>query len=218
MDSGAVSAKRVVTAVPLPADPFHRSISTGLTRRAVAHRQPLAGIRELERPAGLEVGLVEHREHQVRARRHEQRVEEIGVAIERGVAGGELDADLGGAGRQGSGRDHDVVLRKGHGHRRAVHGHALDIRRAGREVEHQRLRRVAEREACRHRPGNRRLLLARDVQRQGVAQVLDDLGAPGGDIERDARRGRGGLSVHRGCRPIIAPTRSAAVERPCLEL
>ena len=46
---------------------------------------------ERERAARLEVGLVEAGKRQVGARRHEQRVEEVVVAVERLVAGGELD-------------------------------------------------------------------------------------------------------------------------------
>ena len=192
MESGWVSAKRVVTALPSPAEPLHRSIA-GLARRAVADGQPVTRNFELECPAGLQIRLIEHRDGQVGPRRHEQRVEEVGIAVERGVAGRELDLHLGDARRQGRRRQHDVVLRKCRRHCRAVDGHACDVGRARGEVEYQRLGGVAQGEPRRHHPGDRRLLVPRDVQRQLVAQVGDDRGSSGRDLERDAGRRRAGL-------------------------
>ena len=61
---------------------------------AVGDCLPAGGHLEAEGPARLQVGLIEAGERQVRPRRHEERVEELGVAVERGVAGDELDEDF----------------------------------------------------------------------------------------------------------------------------
>ena len=61
---------------------------------AVGDRLPAGGHVEAEASARLQVGLIEAGERQVRPRRHEERVEELGVAVERGVAGDELDEDF----------------------------------------------------------------------------------------------------------------------------
>ncbi len=67
---------------------------------AIRRRLPFRRMLERQRPAALEVGLIEHRKRQPRPRRHEQRVEEIVAAIERRVAGIEGDANRVGARRQ----------------------------------------------------------------------------------------------------------------------
>ena len=54
-------------------------------------RLPAVGHVERQRPSRLEIRLVEAGERLVRARRHEDRVEEIVVAVERGAAGIEVE-------------------------------------------------------------------------------------------------------------------------------
>ena len=61
---------------------------------AVGKRLPPLRHLEAQRPSRLEIRLIEDREREMRPRRHEQRVEKLGIAIECRVAGGELDFDL----------------------------------------------------------------------------------------------------------------------------
>ena len=72
----------------------------------------------------------------MRARRHEQRVEKIVVAIERLVAGLKLDLDDVLAGAISSARKHDVIVDHAKAGRPASDDHALQGGGARREVEH----------------------------------------------------------------------------------
>ena len=76
----------------------------------VGRRLPLRGVLQRHRPSSLEVRLIKHRERQPRPRRHEQGVEEIDAAVERCIAGGELDTDLVGARDERLRRRHDVAV------------------------------------------------------------------------------------------------------------
>src|SRR5207244_7657779 len=49
---------------------------------AVRNRLPVLGDVQLERETRLQVWLIEARKRKMRARRHEQRVQEIGIAVE----------------------------------------------------------------------------------------------------------------------------------------
>ena len=84
--SGCVSAKRIADAPPALLDP----------RRLGAVGQRLPARRDLERQrvSRLQIRLIEAGKRQPRARRHEQRVHELRIAIERRVAGVEPKRDL----------------------------------------------------------------------------------------------------------------------------
>ena len=60
---------------------------------AVRHRGPVGRYREHELPSRFEIRLIEHRHRAGRARRHEQRIQEVVAAIERRIAGHELEFD-----------------------------------------------------------------------------------------------------------------------------
>src|SRR6185369_14554452 len=68
--------------------------------RAVRQRFPAGGYCQLKRPARLQIGLIEARERLMRACRHQDRVEEIVVAIEWRITGLEVDDDVIGAGAE----------------------------------------------------------------------------------------------------------------------
>ena len=76
---------------------------------AVGDRLPSRRHVERQRPARLEVRLVEAGNARCARAGHEQRVEEVGVAVERGVAGDEIDRDLVVAARRAAGGKHDVA-------------------------------------------------------------------------------------------------------------
>ena len=122
--------------------PSTRSLRRGLRSSlgAVADHLPLGRPGQRQRPPRLEVRLIEHRQRQVRACRDEQRVEEVGVAVERRVAGREGHVDRVPPGLQRGGGDDDVAVDPFEGRVLAVGRDALDVLAAGREVDDQRLR------------------------------------------------------------------------------
>ena len=65
---------------------------------------------ERQRVARLQIRLVEAGEREAGARRHEQRVQELVVAVQRIVAGHEIEGDLVGAGLGHLGGDDDVPV------------------------------------------------------------------------------------------------------------
>ncbi len=198
------------------ADLEPRPLNFARDLRAVGHRLPARRNRQRQRVAGLEIRLIEAGERQVRTRRHEERVHELGVAVERRVARAEHDGhDVLGAGRRRERSDgnHDVAVDRADRGLGPVHGHRREVRVAGREIEHQRCRRIGSRKADRRASGNRLPGSAGNVEREVVLQIGDGLRAFGGERERDPRLG---VRRRRNCRTaggrgaIMAATQSAA--------
>ena len=149
--------------------------------------QPVGNV-ERQRPARLQVRLVEAGKRQVRARRHEDRVEEIVVAVERGVAGVEVERQAVLAGKQRFRRHDDVTVDLTDGDRLAAAAdRAKQPGAIGREVERQRRFRIAERERRGDRAGNRLLPVGWDRERHVVADVRHAMCALARQTLADAR-------------------------------
>jgi hypothetical protein len=165
---------------------------------AVAHRLPLRWRVERQRPTGLQIRLIEHRQRQVGAGRHEEGIQKIRVSVERRVAGRELNRDLVGARLEHGGRDDDVPVDPGNGRRAAVGGDGLDVVTAGRKVNHQRVARRLQIKCDRIGAGERSGGRFRHCERQPVHEIADAGGARFGDLAWNPGSGRGRLGGRRG--------------------
>ena len=156
---------------------------------AVGDRLPAGRHLQPQRPARLQVGLIENRERQVSARRHEQRVEELRVAIERLVAGDEVDEDFVTAFQQGLRWQDDVI---GNDRVRNRLGRGPDAAHAfrRREVERERPPGILQRERDRDASGNGCAGFGGDREMQVVAQVADTPRALFGEGQWDSRSRR----------------------------
>ncbi len=154
----------------------------------------------MERPARLQIRLIEAGKREVGARRHEQRVQKLRMSIEGRVAGDELDCDLVSAFSQMVRGNNNVIGR----------GRVRDVRRVGAnaggplrraEVQRQWPRGILEREPDRHASGDR-ALVCRNREMQVVAKIADACCPFFGKRQRDTgpwplwrlhggRRGRG---------------------------
>jgi hypothetical protein len=165
--------------------------------RAVGDRLPSVRNHQGEAVLCLDVWRIEAGKREPRARRHEQRVHELGVAVQRRVAGGEVEGDLVRARAQRRGGNDDVLVRGRHRNALAIRGRLKALHRAG-EIERQRPRRIGEREA--HDRPSRDWLRRdrRDVERQLVTDVLQSRRALLRQRQRHAgvRRLRRGSSLH----------------------
>ena len=122
----------------------------------------------------------------MRPRRHEQRVEEFRVAIERVVAGDEIDEDFVAAFAQIFRSEDDVIGDDRRGDRLCPGADAAhSLRRS--EVERQRTRRVLQHECDRHTSGDERTLAGGDRNLQVVAEIADATRALLGEGQRDSR-------------------------------
>ena len=141
---GSVSAK--VSEVRPPRDSRDSSAPLASGLPAVRHV-------ERQRPARLEVRLVEAGKRLVRPRRHEDRVEKVVVAVERRVARLEVERQDVSALVQGAGRHDEVLVDFLDRDQAAVgSGRVKGARAVWVEVERQRRGCVGEREASRARP------------------------------------------------------------------
>ena len=89
-------------------------------------------------------------QRQRRARGDEERIQQVVVAVQRGVARDELQLDDVAAGGERSARDHDVAVGDDGRHVALVGAHGADAIRGLREIERHRTVRVPERKANRH--------------------------------------------------------------------
>jgi hypothetical protein len=141
--------------------------------RAVGDRLPLGRVFQREGPAPLQIGLVEARDRASRIGRHEPGVEQVVAAVERRVAGSEVDSYRVLAAAQPGRGNHEMAVDHASGNRDAIGGDDCLVGTLGVEVDHQGLGRVDQSKpqhvgACdRLRPG------VRNRQRQFVAQVAD---------------------------------------------
>src|SRR6185295_12071849 len=98
---------------------FREADSLTIVRRAargfctVRQRFPAGGYGELKGPARLQIGLIEARKRLMRTCGHQDRVEEIVVAIEWRIACLEVDDDQVGAGAEGGRGENQVTVLKG---------------------------------------------------------------------------------------------------------
>ncbi len=174
-------------------EPHARRVRPSVCRsslRAVADRLPALGHVERQRPARLQIRLIEAGERLVRARRHEDRVEKIVVAIERRVAGVEFDRHrvLGRAERR-LGYDQMPVHLTHLGLRPVDLDLLQETRTIRREVEDERRRRVAQREAHDLTSRDRVTAGRRNRERQVVAQIQDPRRPLAGERFTDAEVG-----------------------------
>ena len=152
---------------------------------AVGERLPAGGNVERQRVARLQIRLIEAGKGQPRARRHEQRVHEVRVAVERRVAGGERDRDLVRALAQCAGAstsdvsDRDVDARLRGRRRSAWSGGGEKSSASGRGAS-------AEREPDRRLAVDCASRLARNDEVQLVAEVADTPRALFGERQRHA--------------------------------
>ena len=103
-------------------------------------------------PATFQVGLVEAGQCQPRTGRLEERIEKIGVAIDRRIARLELDSHAVGANGKRDGGDHDMAIDLRKFGRQPVDFHQFHAILARLEVDNERRGIVAEIEAEGHRP------------------------------------------------------------------
>ena len=153
---------------------------------AVGDRHPPGGHVQTERPARLQIRLIETGERPVCPCRHEECVEEIRMAIERVVAGDEIDEDLVPTLAQIFRGEHDVI---GDDRRRDRLGAQSDAAHpfGRREVERQRASGVLQHEGDRHTSGHPRVLAGGDRDLEVVAEIADAARALFREGQRDAR-------------------------------
>ena len=164
---------------------------------AVRHGDPVGRHLQAQAPAGLQIRLVEAWDRERRARRHEQRVEVVVVAIERLVAGDELELDRVVASRERPRRQHDVAVLNSRRDLMAVRFHATQVIARLREIERERRRPIAQ--------GKRRGQAAldgivspgRDAHRELVPEIRHAGRAIFREGERHAARRRRGIAPQR---------------------
>ena len=158
--------------------------------RAFAECGPAGGHVERERDARLQVGLIEARERLVRTGRHEKRVQEVVLPVERHVASREVNRDLVLARREPV-RRHDEVAVHDRGRRRtAGNGHAADLRGRRREIDRERTAGVGEPQADLHAALDRLPFPLGNDEREAISHVRDSPRA----IRRE-RCGNAGLGI-----------------------
>ena len=153
---------------------------------AVRDRLPGGRQVQAEGPARLQVGLIEAGERQVRPRRNEERVEELGLSIERRVSGDEVDGDLVAAGLEMLRRNHEMVGDDRRHDRLRVDAHAAHAL-VRHEVQRERTSSILQDERDRHPSVDRSTLFGGDGEVQVVTQVADAVGPLFSEAERDAR-------------------------------
>jgi hypothetical protein len=121
--------------------------------------------------ARLQIRLIEARERQLRARRHEERIQELLVTVERLVAADEFDLDLVGTGSGLLRRHHQMPLGDSRSCFLAVHDDASNPLGWLREIEHHPMSRL-QIDAYGDAAADRRLAVPRDDDTEVVAQVL----------------------------------------------
>ena len=99
-------------------------------------RPPSRRARQCECVTSLEIRLVEAREGQVRSCGHKQGVQELAVAVQRLVAGEELDGNLVLTTPGCFGRNRQMTVGKRERRVRGADAHASDVVARLREVEH----------------------------------------------------------------------------------
>ena len=160
---------------------------------AVGDRLPGGRHVQAEGPARLQVGLIEAGERQVRPRGNEERVEELGLSIERRVAGDEVDGDLVAAVLQMLRRNHEMIGDDRRRDRLRADAHAAHAL-VRHEVQRERTRGILQDERDRHSSVDLSTLFGGDREVQVVTQVADAAGALFSEGERDAR-GRPGAGI-----------------------
>ena len=102
---------------------------------AVGHHRPFLRNLQRQRITGLEIRLVEQREGEPRPGWHKQGVEKVVGAVQRLVAGDELDGDLVAAGTGGGSGDHEVPVLERERHVDGTDAHTAQVLARLLEVE-----------------------------------------------------------------------------------
>ena len=160
-------------------------------QRTVGHRPPSRRRVEPQPEARLQVRLIEERQGGARPVRHEERVEEVVLPVERPVPGRELDAHHVVPGRDRLRRHDDVLVADVEVDRLAGHPHGVDVAGWLREVEDQRPG-LGERERGADGAGDRLAALGGNREPDVVVDVEDRGRAPLGQRPRNAGTHRGG--------------------------
>ena len=167
-----------------------------------------SGTSSAERPARLQIRLVEAGEGLVGARGHEDRVEELVVAIERSIPGVELERQAVFPGAERAGGDDDVAVHLPRGGGDAVGRDRLAAIPRDREGSRGRADRpptvsvnvITRAAADRLRP------CGRNRERQLVAEVRD----PGGALARESFADAGlGIAAAASRRPAVRSERAS---------
>ncbi len=193
-----------------------RSLRGPLLLGAVRDRLPAGRRIQRQLIARLQVRLVEAGERQTCARRHEQRVHELGIAIEREVARVERQRELVGAAPQRRGGKHDVLVTDRRRYGCALRAHVPDAGGRSGEVERQGPRRVRQLESQRDRAAHRR----RDRVGNGDVQLVPEIADAAGAVLRQRQRDSCGRHVRRGVSighrlRLRAPTQRAGQHDAC---
>ena len=163
-----------------------RGIRRTVRLGCVGQGAPRARQVEGEGEAGLQIRLIETGERLMRPGRHEQRVEEISLPVQRHVSRGELDRDVVHTHHERVGGQDDVTVDQRWRYRASTNGQAAD-RCGSRKVERKGARGICEGEVDIRAAPHGQLLLVRDLEREAVADVRD----PSGPICCERRRNPG---------------------------
>ena len=146
--------------------------SSGRNRRGIGHHLPARGDRQRQREPCLEIGLIEAGERQLRACGHEERVEKLVVAVERSVAGGEVDGDLVPARRCRAGGNDEMPIFKDGVQLASPHHQRAHVVARLCKVEDDAVR-LVQPEARNHTSLHRLATIGRDIEGKLVSQIVD---------------------------------------------